>query len=195
MANTSKYGFNYKRHLTPNVQTPATLEVILGNSTVVTVGDAVKIDASGFLAYAGTDIGIYGILVGIVTKKGENIFKTKDSLTGSKSGDDTYTAGSDNQTVDQVKGVIIVDQMALFQAYSDTTLSQAGISLWFNGKVNNGSGVDGVTGSGSAYSAGTQQFQLIELVTTLEDGTAVTTVGLFRIGRSILLNDPTVGAS
>jgi hypothetical protein len=195
MARTSKYGFDYRRHLTPGTETPATLEVILANSAgPLTVGDAVTY-ASGFLNGAAIDVGILGILVGFVTSKGENIFKTKDSLGGTKSGDDTYTASSTNATVDQVRGVVYVDQMALFAAYGDTTLTQAYVGLWFNGKVNDGTYVDGVTSTGAAWSVGTQQFQLIELVTTLIDGSASTTRGLFRIGRSVLLNDVTVGNS
>lgn len=193
MAYTSKYGFIYKRHLTPGIETPATLEVTLANSAgPLTVGDAVKW-SSGYLDGAAIDVAYLGILIGFVTKNGENIFKTKEALTGTKSGDDTYTAASDNVTVDKVKGVVVVDPMALFQAYANGTLTQAMVGQWFNGSVANGTYVDSVeysTGQG-AWSVGTQEFQLVELVTTLDDGSASTTTGLFRIGRSQLLNDVT----
>jgi hypothetical protein len=194
MAYSSKYGFIFKRHMTPSLGTPATLEVILANSAALTVGDGVTL-TSGYLAGAPIDYGILGILQGFVTSNGENIFNTKTTLKGTKSGDDTYTAASDNTSVDLVRGVVIVDQMALFQAYNDTTLTQAYVGLWFNGKVNDGTYIDGTTGTGASWSVGTQQFQLVELVTTLGDGTATTKVGLFRIGRSVLLNDVTVAAS
>lgn len=192
MANSSKYGFIYKRHLSPGVETPATLEVIISNSAGnLTVGDAVYY-SSGFLMGAPADVAILGILVGFVTKNGENIFKTKDAITGVKTGDDTYNASTTNQTVDQVRGVVVVDTMALFQAYSDTALVAGDEGTWFNGGIADGTYVDYVVDSGSgAYASGTQQFQLIERVTTLEDGSAATTAGLFRIGRSQLLNDPT----
>lgn len=190
MAVNSKYGFVYKKHLTPSVETPATLEIILANSANLVVGDGVLL-SSGYLAGAAVDKAFLGILIGFVTKNGENIFKTKDSLGGTKNGDVEYTAASDNTTVDQVKGVVVVDPMALFGAYSDTALSQASVGLWFNGKVNDDTYIDGVTGTGGSYSAGTQQFQLIEYPATLEDGSTNSAYGLFRIGRSQLLNDPT----
>ncbi len=197
MAKTSKYGFIYKRHLSPGVDNPSTLVVPLANSAgPLTIGDAV-LWSSGYLNGSAVDLGMLGILQGFTTLKGEEIFKRQinPTIKGTKSGDDTYTAASDNQTVDQIQGVVFVDKEALFFAYSDTTLTQASVGLWFNGKVNDGTYIDGVTGAGGAWSVGTQQFQLIELITALEDGTAVTTAGLFRIGRSLLLNDVTVGNS
>jgi hypothetical protein len=196
MARSSQYGFVFKRHLTPGIETPATLEYIISNSAgALTVGDAVYL-SSGYLMGAGADQAILGILVGFVTKNGENIFKTEEAISGSKSGDDTYNAAADNQTVDQVRGVVIVDTMALFQAHSDTALVAADVGTFFNGGVADGTYVDSVVDSGSgAWSVGTQQFQLIERVTTLEDGSASTTAGLFRIIRSQLVHDVTQGAS
>jgi len=193
MAMTSKYGFVYKRHLIPNVETPASLEVILANSAgPLTVGDAVKYNDGGYLAGCEIDKAMLGILVGFVTEKGENIFKSKEDHGGTESGDDTFTAANDNITIHKVKGVVIVDTMALFQAYNADALTQAECGLWFNGVVADGTYVDGTTGTGATYSAGTQQFQLIELVTVLDDGSASTTTGLFRIGRSQLATDTTI---
>lgn len=192
MAQTTKYGFFYKRHLTPTLSTPSLLYVMLANSAgPLVIGNAVKY-SGGYLVGAGTNTAFLGILAGIVNSKGDDIFKNflGPAVKGTKVGDDTYTAASDNQTVDQVMGAVMVDPDMLFQAYSDSTLTQASVGLFFNGKVNGNTYVDGVTGTGGAYSAGTQQFQLIELVTTLGDGTAVTTVGLFKIARSqIYIND------
>ena len=191
MAMTSKYGFHYKRHLIPNCEAPAMLEVVISDSAgALTVGDAVMW-SSGYLMGADDDKAILGVLAGFVTKNGENIFKTKESLGGVKSGDDTYNAAGDNTTVDMVKGLVIVDDKALFQAYADSSLTQAEVGLWFVGTVIDGTYVDGVTGAGASWSVGTQDWQLVELVTTLEDGSASTTTGLFRIGRSQLLNDVT----
>jgi len=195
MAKTSKYGFIYKGHLTPGIETPSTLEYIISDSAgALTVGDAVFL-SSGYLMGAGVDTAILGILQGFVTKNGENIFKTKDSLTGTKSGDDTYNAAGDNTTVDQVRGVVIVDTMALFQAYcSAGALTQAMVGQWFLGAIADGTYMDSVnyTTAQGPWSVGSQDFQLIRLVTTLGDGSSSTTCGLFRIGRSQLLNDVTI---
>lgn len=195
MAKSSKYGFEYKKNLAPNNEAPATLEVVISDSAgALTIGDAVKW-SSGYLMGAGIDAAFLGILVGFVTKNGENIFKTKDAITGSISGDDTYNAAGDNTTVDMVKGVVIVDDKALFQAYcSAGALTQAMVGQWFLGAVADGTYMDSVnyTTAQGAWSVGTQDFQLVELVTTLTDGSASTTTGLFRIGRSQLLNDYTI---
>lgn len=191
MAKSTAYGFEYKRHLIPSVETPATLEVILANSATVAIGEAV-LWSSGYLAAGAGDKAILGILVGIVTEKGENVFKTEEAHGGTISGDDTFTAGASNSTSQKVKGVVVVDDMALFQATNADSLTQAEVGLWFNGVANTNTGVDGTTGTGAAYSVGTQQFQLVELVTLSDSGAAVTDQGLFRIGRSQLLNDTTI---
>jgi hypothetical protein len=89
MAKTSKYGFEYVKHLYPGVSVPATLEVTLANSAgALTIGDAVQL-TSGYLDGCPIDEAMLGILVGFVTKNGENIFKTKDTLLGTRTGDDT----------------------------------------------------------------------------------------------------------
>jgi len=194
MAYTTKYGFIYKRHLTPSVETPSFLLVTLANSAgPLVVGNAVKY-SSGYLVGAPVSSSILGILIGFVNKYGDDIFKSTNgpAVKGTKSGDDTYTAANDNVTVDQVQGVVKIDIDALFFAYSDSSLTQASVGLFFNGKVNANTYIDGVTGTGSSYSAGSYQFQLVELVTQLGDGTTVANAGLFRIARSqLLINDPT----
>ena len=189
MAKSTAYGFTYRRHLKPG-QKPATLEVILANSAKVAIGESVKW-SSGYLAACGADAAQLGVLVGIVTEKGENVFKTKEAHGGTISGDDTFTAGSANVTTQKVKGVVITDPDALFQATNADSLSQAEVGLWFVGVANTNTGMDGTTGTGASWSVGTQDWQLVELVTTEQDGSAVTDQGLFRIGRSQLLNDVT----
>ena len=196
MAQTSKYGFGFKKSLVPGLSTPATQEVILANSAgPLTIGDAVLL-SGGYLVGAPVDVAIFGILVGLVTKDGENIFKTKSTIGGTISGDDTFTASSTNSTVAQVKGVVIVDDKALFLAFSDTALVAADKGLFFNGAVADGTYVDSLADSGSgAWSVATQQFQCIERVTTLSDGSASTTAGLFKIVRTQLVNDVTQSTS
>lgn len=191
MARSTGYGFYFRRHLTPGVEKPATLEVIIANSAKVAVGEAVYWDGDGFAAPCPADTAMLGIVSGIVTEDGENVFKTNESHGGTLSGDDTFTAGSSNETSQKVKVQVIVDQMALFEGVNADALTQAEVGEWFNGVANTNTGVDGTTGTGSAYSAGTQQFQLVERVTTDLSGSSSTTRGLFRIGRSQLINDPT----
>jgi len=191
MAKTDGYGFEFVRHMKPG-QKPATLEVILGNSVgAMAVGETCEWNGAGYLDVCAPDTAHLGVIQGFVTEKGENIFKTNESLGGTLSGDDTYTAASDNITVDKVKAVVVVDDFALFQATADSSLTQAEVGLWFLGLANTNTSSDGVTGAGAAWSVGTQDFQLVELVTIDGTGAAATTQGLFRLGRSQLLNDVT----
>lgn len=182
-------GFVYKKNLgTPGLSIPATMEVILANSIgPLTIGDAVQF-TSGYLTGADAGEVVLGILVGMVDKNGQNIFKSNVSVSGTKSGDDTYTAASDNQTVDQVKGVVIVDKDALFLVKnSNTALTQAKCGLYFEGIASSGSTVDEITGAGATFGS-TDQFQLIEVPATLDDGSTNTYYGLVKIGESQLSN-------
>lgn len=179
MAYTSAKGFIYERGLYPGLSNPVILEVLIANSEgPLTVGDAVQY-TSGYLTIAATGESILGIVQGFVDNNGRNIFQTGVSVTGTKSGDDTYTAASDNQTVDKVRAVVVVDSYALFQNKADSSLTQAEIGLYFDTTSDS----DQITGSGSATIS---QFQLIELVTTDVSGNAVTDRGLFRISQSQL---------
>lgn len=168
-------GFWYKKNLRPGCEAPMRIEVPLASSTGValTIGDAVQL-TSGYLTIAATGEVLLGILEGFVTANGENIFKTKDTLAGTKSGDDTYTPGAS----ETVKGIVNIDTDALFFNQADSTLGQAEVGTWFATTA----GSDQITGSGSTIN----QFQLVELVTTDESGAAQDDCGLFRIALSQL---------
>ncbi|MCK9370329.1 hypothetical protein M0R04_10515 [Candidatus Dojkabacteria bacterium] len=172
-------GFVYKKHLEPGVSNPATIEVTLANSEgPLTIGDAVQW-TSGYLTTAATTEAVLGILVGFRTASGENIFKTKEDHGATLSGEDTLTAAADNTTVHKVKGVVIVDDKALFLNTADSTLTAAEVGTYFD----TAAGSDQVTGSGSGTIC---QFQLVELVTVDDEGNADDDAGLFRISESQL---------
>jgi hypothetical protein len=170
-------GFIYKKHLKPGISAPATQRVLIANSEgPLTVGDAVQY-TSGVLTIAATTESVLGILAGFETAKGENIFKTKEALGGTKSGDNTYTAAADNQTVDKVVAVVTTDPDALFLNTADSSLTQAEVGTYFDTT----SASDTITGAGSGTIS---QFQLIELVTVSSSGATVNDQGLFRISQS-----------
>ena len=175
-------GFWYKKNLQPGVSKPATLRVLLANSTgPLTIGDAVQY-TSGYLTIAATGESILGILTGFCLGDGENLFKTNQVHGATLSGDDTVTAASDNATRSvQVYGEVIVDKDALFLNEADSTLTQAEVGTYFDTTATS----DQVTGTGGAVA----QFQLIELVTTDDEGNTVDDYGLFRIAESQLYND------
>jgi hypothetical protein len=133
----------------------------------------------GYLTIAATTENILGILAGFVTEKGENIFKSNEDHGATLTGEDTCTTASDNVTVHKVKGVVIVDPNALFLNEADSTLAQTEVGQYFDTTA----GSDQITGSGSDTFS---QFQLIELVTTNEDGTSEDSKGLFRISQTQL---------
>jgi len=180
MAYTSEIkGFWYKKSLRPGADAPMRLEVILASDTSValTIGDAVQW-TSGYLTIAGTGESVLGILEGFVDANGRNIFQQGVSVSGTKSGDDTYTPASSGETV---KGVVNVDRDALFLNTADSTLAQAEVGLYFDTT----SSSDQVTSTGSATQS---QFQLVESVTTDDEGNADDDCGLFRIAESQLYN-------
>ena len=174
---SGRKGFTYWKKLGPNVEDPQRIEVILasGTSTALTVGDAVQW-TSGYLTIAATTESILGILEGFVDANGRNIFVNGVSVSGTKSGDDTYTPASSGETV---RGIVNVDPMALFFNEADSSLGQAEVGLYFD---TTGSS-DQVTGTGSATQS---QFQLVELVTTDMGGNSQNDCGLFRICESQL---------
>jgi hypothetical protein len=179
MARSSALGFHYVRHLQPG-QKPAVLEVILTDSEgALTVGDCVQWTA-GYLTTAATTEIILGVLIGFVTEKGENLFKTNEVHGGTLSGDDTFTASATNESVEKVKGVVIVDKDALFLNKADSSLGQAEVGTYFDTTA----GTDQVTSTGSTQA----QWQLIELVTDDGAGNTVNDRGLFRITESQLYN-------
>lgn len=174
-------GFWYKKHLQPGVEKPATLEVVLADSEgPLTIGDCVQW-TNGVLTAAATTESILGVLVGFVTSKGENLFKTSEVHGGTISGEDTFTSSDDNSTDEEVKGVVIVDKDALFYNVADSTLTLGEVGEYFDTTAN----TDQVTGTGGATQA---QWQLIELVTEDDEGSSTSTAGLFRIAESQLYN-------
>jgi hypothetical protein len=184
MARTSgSKGFFFKKSLSPNVENPMRIEVLLTNSTgPLTIGDAVQF-TSGYLTIAAQTELVLGILEGFVDKDGRNIFQSGVSVSGTKSGDDTYTAASDNATVDMVKGVVNCDPNALFYNVADDTLTQAMVGTCFDTNTTSDE-IDVATSAAPAAAAGT--FQLIELVTVDDSGATQTKAGLFKIKESQL---------
>lgn len=174
-------GFWYKKNLQPGVSKPATLEVPIAASTSLTIGDAVQY-TSGYLTIAATGESVLGILTGFKLEDGENVFKSNQSHGATLTGDDTVTTAADNTTrAVKVYGEVIVDKDALFFNEADSSMTQAEVGLYFDTT----SGSDQVTGTGSSTQS---QFQLIELVTTDDEGNSQDDCGLFRIAESQLYN-------
>jgi len=113
--------FQYRGQLN-GAENPVVLDILVGNSDAVVVGRAVKLDTLGngggiIAATAGSRI--IGILIGLTDKNGIDLDNSKLSITGTwVPSTQTFTAASDNMTVDQVRGKVVVDKNSLW--YNDT---------------------------------------------------------------------------
>lgn len=176
---SGRKGF-YPRKNISHSESPSILEYVIANSVTITIGDAIEIiDAPGFAQVADADDKIAGVCVGIVDVNGINIFTTlgAPTVSGTKSGDDTYTTPSNNQTVDQVKVQIVPAlEGQLFYNEADSTLTAAEVGRYF-ALTANGDQVTG-TGDGTARTA-----QLVQLI-SLAGGPNSFGEGLFRFSRS-----------
>jgi len=116
-------GFEYRGQLSGGKENPVTLNVLIGNSGTVKVGDAVKMDTlanGGGVLRATAGSRILGFVIGIVDNNGidlDNADPTNYDGTWTSSSK-TYVATSDNTTDKLVKAQVIADKEALF--YNDT---------------------------------------------------------------------------
>ena len=120
-------GFEYRGQLN-GAENPVVLDVLIGASLTVKVGDAVKVYAfssGGGCSRASAGNLILGIVQGIVNKDGIDLDNADTSTYDGTwtSSTKTYAAASDNLTDKQIKAKVIVDTNALF--YNDTAGSLA----------------------------------------------------------------------
>lgn len=175
---SSRTGFYPKKNLTTS-DGPTILEYIITTSAQITIGDAIEIvDDPGYANVADANDKVAGVAVGIVDVNGINIFTTlgAPAVGGTKSGDDTYTAASDNKTVDQVKVQIVPAlEGQLFYNEADSTLTAVEVGTYFALAATG----DQVTGTGSTVATA----QLVELI-SLAGGPNGGGEGYFRFARS-----------
>lgn len=120
-------GFSYRKNLDGSSYVPSLRYVIGKNAIAFTVGDAVRINTSGFVDVATAGEGICGFVAQVVTRA--RATKDSDSATSL----DTYTMSSDNQTVakDMIAFIPALPHY-LFYNDSDATLTEAMIGMYFN---------------------------------------------------------------
>lgn len=129
-------GFEYRGQLN-GADNPIAIQVPIGTSKTVKVGDAVDLDAfadGGGVQRSTAGSEILGICVGIVDKNGIDLDNTStDNYDGTwTSSSKTYVAANDNMTDKQVKAVVIVDKQALWYNDSGGTLAAADILKFFD---------------------------------------------------------------
>ena len=122
--------FEYRGQLSGGSENPVTMSVLIGNSSTVAVGEAVKLHvfASGsgaIRATAGSKI--LGIVVGIVDKNGIDLDNTSSSNYDGTwtSSSKTYASTADNTSDKLIKALVVVDPNALWYNDSAGTLAVA----------------------------------------------------------------------
>ncbi len=113
--------FQYRGQLN-GAENPVTLDILIGNSSTVAVGEAVKLDSvsnGGGVIRATAGSKVLGIIVGLIDSVGIDLDNTAQTLDGTyTASSQTYLSASDNTTVKKVKARVVVDENALW--YNDT---------------------------------------------------------------------------
>lgn len=159
-------GFEYRKSLKGS-EDAGVLYFTGANSITFIIGDAVKVDTSGFATTASAGNKLAGIVAQVVDANG--IAVDPDSGTTNN-----YTMTSTNQTVGLKKVGIIFSKDALFANQATTALAVTNLLQFFDLSDKN-------TISTASASDTAGQMQLIGLD---PDGDGDTTKGLFRIAES-----------
>jgi hypothetical protein len=119
-------GFAYRKNLDGSNQAPTLLYLIAKQGIAIAIGDAVRVNTSGFVDVCDAGEGIAGFCVAVVTRKGTA--KAVDA--GSN---DTWTTSADNQTVamDMVAFIPALPNY-LFYNDADASLAEAYIGMYYD---------------------------------------------------------------
>lgn len=164
-------GFEYRRNLDGTSEAPVIWDEIGGNSVVITLNDAIRINTSGFIALAASNQGILGFVQGVVDKNGIPVDPDSGSL-------NTWTMPSDNQTVAQNK-VRFIPALPHYLFANDASGDLARSNLYQFFDLSDEDQVN----QGSATDTATAQLQLIALD---PDGDGDASKGLFRVVESLV---------
>lgn len=185
MAKTAAKGF-FLRKSTTGEESPAFVDLLIAGSATLVIGNLCRVNTSGLVVPCATGEAVGGVVAGIVSSEGINVFEAgrvqSTAISGATlTGDDTVVTASDNATnaAKNLKARVYLDPVGqlLFYNQADTALAQTNLFQMFD--VASG---DQVT-TGSAGDAN-GQVQLIQLD---PDGDGVTTKGLFRLNETQFL--------
>lgn len=160
---------------------PAYLPFLLGNSRTYVLGNAVRLDTSGFLKTVIAGEPILGILVGLIDRFGQNVFvpgRANGTDGSTLTPDDTIVTSSTNSTdgTRMLKGQIIAERgNHLFYNDANGDFAQTNVGQFFDTTAT-GDQIDQATASDTSG-----QFQLLVID---PDGDADLSKGLFRVVES-----------
>lgn len=134
MAYSASSGFRFYRTLSGEAHTPDPLPFRIANSTTLRVGDAVRVNTSGFLVAAAAGETLAGVLIGFRDQNGINPFSLGYSDGGvTLTDDDTLATSSTNQTrADFIYGEVVVDTNILWLNDADEDLDATDITAYMD---------------------------------------------------------------
>lgn len=190
MALSTAKGFRYRKSLISALDQPEPIQVIIANSTTLTIGEVVRVNTSGFLVANGVSGVAMGVVAGFVDSNGINPFSlvydtTATGVTlapGNPGTQDSVTTSSTNQTqATKMLAEVIVDPSGTTLLYnlanSTVALSQSNLLQFFN-LTSDSMQVDTNTGSNTSG-----VMQLIQLDPDQDGNTAK---GLFKLSTNQL---------
>lgn len=184
MAYTANTGLRYDRTINANGADPLPYPILVANTTSLRIGDAVRVNTSGFVVTAGAGNPIGGVCVGFVDNNGINVlgFGVSNTTGCTVTSDDAITTASDNQTrASAVYAQVVLDMSGqiLWLNKADGALSQTNLFQYFDLDSNSRQ----VATGGASDANG--QMQLILLDPLSSGGAAAdTTMGAFRVNEN-----------
>jgi hypothetical protein len=168
-------GFAYRKNLDGSSQSPTLLHKIGKSSVTFSVGDLVRVDASGFVDVVDADENsIAGVCQMVVDSDGKAI----DTDSGTN---DTWTMESDNETVDQYK-VAFIPALPNYIFYNDADDSLTRTMEFQYFDTNNEYQVDVASATDSATA-------MVKLIERDPDHDGDASKGLFQIVESQFATD------
>lgn len=177
MAYSATTGFRLRKNLY-GITTQETHRFIIGNSATIKIGDAVRLNTSGFLVRSAAGEPVLGIVAGITDRNGLNLFtpQAQGTVGSTLTPDDQVAVSSTNQSdgTRSLKADVVLDPAGVNLYYNDasSTLAQTNVGQLFD-VASGSSQIDQGTASDTAG-----QFQLLEID---PDGDGDASKGLFRI--------------
>ena len=175
MARTASTGFFFRKSLSGR-DLPEVLQYRAGNSATLKVGDAVRLNTSGFVVRATTSQNVLGFVSGLVNNNGVNPFSLGADTAGATltPGDQLTTKATNTTDATYINCEVVFalgDQ--LWYNLASAALTQAMVGQLFNTTTGGANQIDQTSNNESSG-----QYQLISLD---PDGDGNTSKGLFRV--------------
>lgn len=181
MALSASTGFFMRGNLLGGANTIPSQDYIIAGSATIKIGDAIRINTSGYAVRAAVGEAIGGVAIGLVDLNGVNLFSPRAQGTAGATltADDQVAVSATNASdaTRNIKVQVQLDPAGLILWYNvaDSALAQTNLFQMFDSVA---AGNQITVGSASDANG---QWQLIKLD---PDGDGTTTKGLFRVNEN-----------